>query len=134
MQTGAYAVIEVPRHPSLSSFAALTFPANACRHLYAPEHLHVFTEQSMAVMLDKAGLLPLSVWTFGQDFQELVSAAALAAGIDEAGYFQRVCDLAPAMQQAIDDADFSDVIFVVAKKTSRMSAPPDAWQTDCRKK
>ena len=76
----------------------------------------------MTVMLAKAGLVPLSIWTFGQDFQELVSAAALAAGIDQAGYFQRVYDLAPTMQQAIDDADFSDVIFVVARKTSRTIA------------
>jgi 2-polyprenyl-3-methyl-5-hydroxy-6-metoxy-1,4-benzoquinol methylase len=116
LRSGAHMVIEVPRHPSLSSFAALLFPQTTCRHLYAPEHLHVFTDQSMAILLDKAGLRPVSVWTFGQDFQELVSSAALAAGIDESGFFQRVCDLAPAMQQAIDDADFSDVMFVVATK------------------
>ena len=123
MRPGTHVVIEVPRHPSLSSFAALIFPTISCRHLYAPEHLHIFTEQSMEIMLGKADLQPVSVWTFGQDFQELVSGAALAAGIDEGGFFQQVYDLAPRMQQAIDDADFSDVIFVVARKTSRTSAP-----------
>jgi 2-polyprenyl-3-methyl-5-hydroxy-6-metoxy-1,4-benzoquinol methylase len=114
--TGAHVIIEVPRHPSLSSFAAMLYPQTACRHLYAPEHLHVFTEQSMAVLLDKAGLRPINVWIFGQDFQELVSSAALTAGLNESGFFERVCDLTLALQQAIDDADFSDVMFVVATK------------------
>jgi len=116
MRSGAHMVIEVPRHPSLSSFAAVLFPHVMCRHLYAPEHLHVFTEQSLATLLDEAGLRPVSVWTFGQDYQELISSAAMAAGIDEHGFFQRVCDLSPGIQQAIDDAEFSDVMFVIAVK------------------
>jgi 2-polyprenyl-3-methyl-5-hydroxy-6-metoxy-1,4-benzoquinol methylase len=116
LRSGTHAIIEVPRHPSLSSFAAMLYPQLACRHLFAPEHLHVFTEQSMALLLDRAGLRPVSIWTFGQDFQELISSAALATGIDESGFFQRVCDLTPVMQQAIDDADFSDVMFIVAMK------------------
>jgi hypothetical protein len=115
LQRGAPVVVEVPRHPPLSSFASLLFPQLACRHLVAPEHLRIFTERSMEVLLESAGLRAVRVWIFGQDFQELVSSAALASGIAESGFFQTVCDLTPGLQQAIDDADFSDVLFVVAR-------------------
>lgn len=113
---GAHVVIEVPRHPSLSSLANMLFPAVASRHMYAPEHLHVFSERAMEQMLAGAGLGAVAVWTFGQDFQELISSASLAAGATENRFIEAVFGLTPRLQQAIDDADFSDVMFLVARK------------------
>lgn len=116
LRPGAHLVIEVPRHPSLSSFSNVAFPHLATRHIYAPEHLHVFSERALELLLAAAGLEAISVWTFGQDFQELISSAAVNAGLPEGGLFERMCELVPSVQAAIDAADLSDVLFVVARK------------------
>jgi SAM-dependent methyltransferase len=116
LPTGAHVVIEVPRHPSLSSLANMLFPSVASRHMYSPEHLHVFSEAALSRMLDTAQLTAVAIWTFGQDFQELISSASLAAGAHENRFIEGVFGLAPRLQQAIDDADFSDVMFLVAQK------------------
>lgn len=114
--SGAHVVIEVPRHPSISSLSNMLFPKVACRHAYAPEHLHVFSEDAMERMLARADLEPMSIWTFGQDFQELISSASLMAGVAESPFLSSIFDLTPCVQQAIDDADFSDDMFVVSRK------------------
>lgn len=116
IRPGTFVVIEVPRHPSLSSFANLAFPNFATRHIYAPEHLFVFSERSVEIMLAKAGLTPTSVWTFGQDFQELISSVAVSQNLAEDPFFERVGDLTPGVQQAIDDGGFSDALLVVARR------------------
>lgn len=116
VRPGTYCVIEVPRHPSLSSFANLAFPQVATRHVYAPEHLHVFTERSIELVLERAGFTPLSVWTFGQDFQELISSVAVSARLSESRFFHQIADLTPGIQQAIDDAAFSDALLVVSRR------------------
>lgn len=112
----AYVVVEVPRHPSLSSFVSLAFPHLAHRHIYAPDHLHVFTEKSVEIMLDNAGLNTVALWEFGQDFQHLISTAAANAGLPESEFLNKVVDLSATVQQCIDDMDFSDVLFVIASK------------------
>jgi len=112
----AYVVIEVPRHPSLSSFSNLAFPHLSYRHIYPPDHLHVFTEKSMETLLDIAGLEPVALWEFGQDFQHLVSNAAVNAGLVESEFLDKIIGLSVTIQQIIDDMDFSDVMFVIAAR------------------
>ena len=116
LASGAHVVIEVPRHPSISSLSNMLFPRMACRHAYAPEHLHIFSEDAMERLLERANLEPVSIWTFGQDFQELISSASLMAGVAENPFLNSVFDLTPRVQQAIDDADFSDTMFVISRK------------------
>ena len=114
--SGGYVVLEVPRHPSLSSLANQTFPELACRHIYAPDHLHVFTEESAERMLAGAGLRAVALWTFGQDFGDLVGTV-IAARLPGAGTRWRVvADAAPSIQEAVDRAGLSDTLFVVARK------------------
>ncbi|MDT8303903.1 MAG: methyltransferase domain-containing protein, partial [Sedimentisphaerales bacterium] len=112
----AYVVIEVPRHPSLSSFVNLAFPNLAYRHIYPPDHLHVFTEKSIGLLLEAASLEPLALWEFGQDFQHFVSNAAINAGLKESEFLKAVIDVSVAAQQAIDDLNFSDVLFIISRK------------------
>jgi SAM-dependent methyltransferase len=117
LSQGAFVIIEVPRHPSLSSLTNLLFPHLAYRHIYPPDHLHVFTERSAEHMLRSAGLLPVAVWTFGQDFQELVAVAVASAALTENALLHRVLDAAPAIQSAVDAQMLSDVLLVVARKS-----------------
>lgn len=112
-------VIEVPRHPSLSSFVNLMFPHLAYRHIYSPNHLHVFTETSMARLLEQCGFSPVAIWTFGQDIQELLFACATSHKADDTRLFDRLLDASGLMQAGVDKAGFSDVLLIVAKKASR---------------
>ncbi len=113
---GAHAVLEVPRHPSLSSLSCQMHPHLASRHIYPPDHLHVFSEQSLARLLEHCSLEPVAVWTFGQDFQELLYTAAASAALGESDLFSRVVGACPEVQRALDEARLSDVLFVVARK------------------
>jgi 2-polyprenyl-3-methyl-5-hydroxy-6-metoxy-1,4-benzoquinol methylase len=117
LASGAHVVIEVPRHPSLSSFSNLLHPELACRHIYPPDHLHIFTEASLERVLAAAGLRARAVWVFGQDYQELVYSSAAKAGLSESAFFHRVLDAAGAIQAAIDTENLCDVLFVVAQKS-----------------
>jgi SAM-dependent methyltransferase len=113
---GGYVVCEVPRHPSLSALASQAFPELACRHIYAPDHLHVFTEASAERMLESAGLEAISVWTFGQDFWDLTNAVLTARLPGADARWRVVTDNAPSIQAAVDRAGLSDTLFMVARK------------------
>ena len=113
---GGHVVLEVPRHPSLSSFSNLLHPALASRHIYPPDHLHIFTEASLEHVLHACGLRARAVWVFGQDFQELLYSSAARAGLPESALFHRLLDAAGSIQLAIDRENLSDVLFVVAQK------------------
>jgi trans-aconitate methyltransferase len=116
LAAGAHVVIEVPRHPSLSSFSNLLHPDLACRHIYPPDHMHIFTEASLERVLSAADLTARAVWVFGQDYQELIYTGAAHAGLRESAFFHSVVDAGPAIQQAIDAQDLCDVLFVIAEK------------------
>jgi SAM-dependent methyltransferase len=116
LRPGGYVVVEVPRHPSLSSFSNLLYPKLAARHIYPPDHLHIFTEASLEWVLAASGLRARAVWVFGQDFQELMYSSAANAGLVESKLFHRILDAAGPIQRAIDGENLSDVLFVVAQK------------------
>jgi hypothetical protein len=120
---GAHVVIEVPRHPSLSSFSNLLYPELACRHIYPPDHMHIFTEASLERVLAACGLGACALWVFGQDYQEFVYSSAAHADLSESAFFHRVLDASRSIQRAIDAENLCDVLFVVARK---LSQAPDA--------
>jgi trans-aconitate methyltransferase len=113
---GAHVVVEVPRHPSLSSFSNLLFPDLACRHIYPPDHMHIFTEASLERLLSAARLDAQAVWVFGQDYQELLYSSAAHAGLPESAFFHRLIDASASVQRALDGENLCDVLFVVARK------------------
>jgi trans-aconitate methyltransferase len=116
LASGAMVVVEVPRHPSLSSFSNLIHPDLACRHIYPPDHMHIFTEASLERVLTASGLEARAVWVFGQDYQELVYSGAARAGLPESAFFHRLLDASASVQRAIDEEDLCDVLFVIARK------------------
>jgi len=113
---GAHVVVEVPRHPSISSLSNLLYPDLACRHIYPPDHMHIFTEASLERVLAASGLSARAVWVFGQDYQELIYSSAAHAGLGESAFFHLVLDVSQAVQRAIDQENLCDVLFVVARK------------------
>ncbi|MEK7646885.1 MAG: class I SAM-dependent methyltransferase [Patescibacteria group bacterium] len=117
LQKGAFVVFEVPRHPSLSSFVNLAFPHLPYRHICPPDHLHIFTEKSVELMLNGAGLKAVGVWEFGQDAVDLILAAANNAGLKESDLIERMIALADDMQKTVDEQSLSDILFMVAVKS-----------------
>jgi hypothetical protein len=117
LEHGAYVLIEVPRHPSFSSFSNLLYPDMASRHIYPPDHLHIFTEASLEHVLRACRLEAQALWVFGQDFQELLYSSAAHAGLGESAFFHRLVDAAAPIQRAIDGENLCDVLLVLARKT-----------------
>ena len=114
----AYVVIEIPRHPSLSSFANRAFPNMAARHIYPPDHLHIFTEKSAEILLRKCGLIPSHLWLFGQDFYEVISSMSAESnckGDDK--LLESILQGASQMQEAVDKSGLSDIMIIISQKT-----------------
>lgn len=116
LPAGAHLLFEVPRHPSLSSLANQAFPALAARHIYPPDHLHIFTENSMTRMVEAAGLRVRSLWTFGQDAFELLSSAFAQTGKSQPGFYDAIIGLSADMQRIVDEHHLSDTMLVLAQK------------------
>ena len=102
ISSGAKVVIEVPRHPSLSSYAN--------RHICAPDHLHIFTEQSLGILLEQAGLALQSIWLFGQDIYEVIMDMALQGGFGNDSLVNQLLLIVPETQQVIDRCGLADTI------------------------
>lgn len=50
MKKDSLLIIEVPRHPSLASYANAMSPHRVYRHLIPPYHLNIFSEQALEIM------------------------------------------------------------------------------------
>ncbi|MBX7546416.1 class I SAM-dependent methyltransferase [Helicobacter turcicus] len=71
MQKNALLVIEVPRHPSLSSYVNALASDKVYRHLIPPFHLNIFSEKALKILGGGGnlkslvnGLLDKVLWTF----------------------------------------------------------------------
>lgn len=114
---GTWVVIEVPRHPSLSSLSNLLFPSLSARHIYPPDHLHVFTDASLRQVLGQAGISPFALWLFGQDIQDFVMTGVSHQLREQPlpRFVDQILDAAPQLQQCVDEAGLSDTIVVVGR-------------------
>jgi len=112
-----YFVFEVPLHPSLSTIINILSEELTYRHVYPPDHLHIFTKESISHMLNKIGFKEIACWYFGQDFSFLNSFLKhnLVAKSKDA-YFSIFFDLCDNLQKSLDEKEFSDTAFVIAKK------------------
>ena len=120
---GCLVAAEVPRHPSVSSLSNCLFPEMAARHIYAPDHLHAFTDDSFGRLIAGFGIRPLGVWYFGQDFFDLVCSAAAASGLGDSELYGRAVDLAPEVQPVIDRSGLADTLFVVGTVEGKDAQP-----------
>lgn len=113
---GTYVIVEVPRHPSISSLSNLVFNDMACRHIYPPDHIHIFTEKSMEIMIRDAGLKPISIWTFGQDAYEYLMTSLADKKIEKNEFIDYIIKSIPMLQKSIDESGLSDTMIVICKK------------------
>jgi len=116
LKAGATLVVEVPRHPSISSLASLAFPELSCRHIYPPDHLHVFTEKSLHHLLQGAPLRVAGLWNFGQDVHDLLQSVAVGSGIAATPFVTGVLEAAGKLQLCCDSSGLSDTVFLVCER------------------
>lgn len=115
IKNGAYVIIEAPRHPSLSSFVNMVFPSTAARHMYPPDHVHIFSENSMEIMLEQCHLVAEGIWLFGQDFSDFLFSAAQNASVDNKLLYH-ILSKSNIIQREIDNMDLSDAMILICKK------------------
>lgn len=115
MKENAILVIDVPKHPSLASFANMTSKDNIYRHITPPVHLQIFTIESIEHMfLNKFQIL--ATWEFGQGFNDLLNNAIILSSQNETPLYSELQSCSNKVQKAIDECGYGDEIFVVAKR------------------
>ena len=107
--------VEVPRHPSISSVCNIAFENMVHRHIYPPEHLNIFTEKSIEIMLRECSLEPIAIWLYVQDAYELISCAFADSNIKN-NIMDSLVNMVGDFQKIIDKNNLSDFMLVLAKK------------------
>jgi SAM-dependent methyltransferase len=116
MNSGSYIVIEVPRLNGFTSMVQRSQPMNVYRHIFAPEHLNIFSDKSMDFCLDKLLLERKATWFFGSDAIEIfgyVINTFNPAGSDSLDSYSNEINL---LQEQIDLGGLSDVMLLIAQK------------------
>ncbi len=120
MHEGAVLVFEVPRHPSVASFANMTGCNIVYRHISAPGHLQVFSEKSIQMLLqDKFQII--GKWEFGQGYTDLINYAMIMAEEKENALYNKLIDMSNIIQPIFDAEGLADQMLVVALKRQGMS-------------
>ena len=115
MQLGSYLVVEVPRYPSLAAFANITSCDHIYRHLIAPIHLQIFSEQGLLQCIGDSFEL-LASWEFGQGYMDLIIDAMVIAGREEDALYEQLIGIINDMQRVVDEHHFADQMLVVLQK------------------
>jgi len=115
MKNDTYVIIEVPRHPSLSSFVNMVFPSLSHHHIGPPVHVRIFSERSIEKMLEQCHLSAEVIWLFGQDFSEFLLCAAQNASIDNKLLYY-ILGKSNFIQKEIDNMDISDNMILICRK------------------
>jgi hypothetical protein len=116
LNESAYFLFEVPRFPSVSSFANKCFPETSARNIYSPDHLHLFSDKSIKLILDNAGFNIKSAWYFGQDIYELFGNAACKGEIELNSSFHNFLPILNDLQKIVDMNKLSDTMLILAQK------------------
>lgn len=116
IKKNTFLLIEVPRHPSLSSLSSSLFPNYSHRHIYPPDHLHIFTEKSISLILENSKLKPVAIWCFGQDVTELFSSLAIFGDLKNNKLFDNILNISNKIQSVVDKNNLSDTMLLIVKK------------------
>lgn len=113
---GSHFLFEVPRFASLSALVNRCFPELAVRNIYSPDHLHLFSDRSAAIMLNEARFEAVACWFFGQDIYELISSCLATGNFANHELIDKVLSLTNQLQEIVDENGLSDTMLVLTKK------------------
>lgn len=115
MHNNAVLVFEVPRHPSVASFANMTCSEMVYRHISSPGHLQVFSEKAIDMLFENKFRM-IGKWVFGQGYTDLINNAMLMAEKEESTLYNKLLDVSNRIQAIFDEEGMADQILVVAVK------------------
>lgn len=115
MPINSLLVFEVPKHPSLASFANLTSNTNIYRHIVPPIHLQVFSDEGVNSLLKNKFEL-IATWGFGQGFFDILTNAVIISNIENLELYNNLLDASNNIQKVIDENNFSDQMIFIAQK------------------
>ncbi|AWI33737.1 class I SAM-dependent methyltransferase [Helicobacter apodemus] len=117
MAKDALLVIEVPRHPSLSSYANALASNRVYRHLIPPFHLNIFSEKSLEIACTSAGgggFTLVGKWAYGQGFMDIIHAFE---GFDKnQSLYEKICSVSNQIQKILDENNLADFLMLVLQK------------------
>jgi 2-polyprenyl-3-methyl-5-hydroxy-6-metoxy-1,4-benzoquinol methylase len=116
-RNGTYFLIEIPRHPCLSSLVNRMFPDYSNRHIYPPDHLHVFSDKSLNNLTELCSLSINAIWYFGQDFSDLLTSLSLFGELSNDSTFNDIFKLCNEVQTIFDRNKLSDTVLILAQKS-----------------
>lgn len=114
MQKNAFLVLEIPRHPSLASFANSLVPGRVYRHLIAPFHLNIFSELSLKMVYESCGFKLAGQWCYGQGFMDVIHNFSFFDKQEE--LYKQISEISSKVQKVIDENDLSDFLLIVLQK------------------
>lgn len=106
---------EVPRHPSLASFANLTCDHAVYRHIVSPVHLQIFSEKSLDNLLGNKFNI-IGKWEFGQGYTDLLNNAMILSNKEENSLYMDLMNLNNKIQPIFDESGYADQMLIVAQK------------------
>ena len=116
MSVGSYFLFEVPRWPSISAVANKCFPELSSRNIYSPDHLHIFSDKSIGIMLDNSKLEIVSSWYYGQDIYELFGNVFANSNFQNHDLVDKSISIVNQLQKIVDKSGLSDTVLILAKK------------------
>ena len=117
LKKGSALVIEVPRYPSLSAIFQLAGIHEIHRYINPPEHLNIFSDESMRILMRNLGFELAGIWRYGSDALEAFSSVGDCLGWTGGFNSEPIPDLVASLQDSVDRSNLSDNMIVVAKKS-----------------
>ncbi|MCX2683651.1 class I SAM-dependent methyltransferase [Campylobacter sp. MIT 21-1685] len=114
MRKKSLLAIEVPRHPSLASYANFLAPNRVYRHLIPPFHLNIFSEKALELASRGGGLSCVAKWTYGQGFMDMIHA--FKEYEKNGAMYEKISLLSNSIQALIDENGLADFLLIVLQK------------------
>lgn len=115
LKKGAVLALEVPRHPSVSSFVCMTHRNIVYRHLNLPVHLQIFNEKTLEILFGDE-LEIIAEWQFGQGFSDLINFPAILSDSYDQKLYAKIMEHNNEVQRIFDTSGLSDELIVIARK------------------
>lgn len=116
MPSKSFIVIEVPRLNSMSSIIQAGSSTKVYRHISPPEHINIFSDKSISIILQKLSLESINTWYFGSDAITLFDYIIELTKPNFIGSLELFSSQINLLQHQIDLANLSDVLLLVARK------------------
>ena len=117
MKKDSLLVIEVPRHPSLSSYVCELYTDVVYRHMDLPGHLQIFNEHTFDILYGDS-FTPVGKWCFGQGFSDLVNLPLVSRERDtvDPELLNNIMKMNNDIQKIIDENNLGDELLIIAKR------------------